>query len=177
MLLKAKSRLFVFIHYLKLEPCAEPTVQNCVPCGTNMIPYPLSTSSNCGDPMYYSFYCDTTTGQVSFTAPSETYRVSGIDPNTQKFFIQVKDGRSLRLNQSLPFHLTSPRNSSSNVSSKITNDVEIAWDPPPEPVCNLTADCLNWQHSSCKSASDGKRRCLCAVSFRWDGTNLNCTQG
>ncbi|KAM3745120.1 hypothetical protein ACB098_06G101900 [Castanea mollissima] len=119
----------------------EPTVRNCVPCGTNMIPYPLSTSSNCGDPMYYSFDCNTTTGQVSFKAPSGTYRVSGIDPNTQKFFIQVKDGRSLRLNQSLPFNLT-----------KITNDVEIAWDPPLEPICNLTADCEDWPHSSCKSA-------------------------
>ncbi|XP_065618706.1 lysine-specific demethylase JMJ25 [Quercus suber] len=139
----------------------ESTARNCVPCGTNMIPYPLSTSSNCGDPMYYSFDCDTTTGQVSFKAPSGTYRVSGIDPNKQKFFIQVKGGRSLRLNQSLPFNLTSPRNSSSNVSSKITNDVEIAWDPPLEPICNLTADCLDWQHSSCKSASDGKRRCFC----------------
>ncbi|KAF3973129.1 hypothetical protein CMV_003415 [Castanea mollissima] len=143
----------------------EPTVRNCVPCGTNMIPYPLSTSSNCGDPMYYSFDCNTTTGQVSFKAPSGTYRVSGIDPNTQKFFIQVKDGRSLRLNQSLPFNLT-----------KITNDVEIAWDPPLEPICNLTADCEDWPHSSCKSASDGKRRCLCTVSFQWDGTNLNCTR-
>ncbi|XP_030930943.1 G-type lectin S-receptor-like serine/threonine-protein kinase At4g03230 [Quercus lobata] len=154
----------------------EPTARNCVPCGTNMIPYPLSTSSNCADPMYYSFDCNTTTGQVSFKAPSGTYRVSGIDPNTQKFFIQVEDGRSLRLNQSLPFNLTSPRNSSSNVSSNITNDVEIAWDPPLEPICNLTADCLDWQHSSCKSASDGKKRCLCTVSFRWDGTNLSCTQ-
>ncbi|KAM4093281.1 hypothetical protein ACB094_06G103500 [Castanea mollissima] len=143
----------------------EPTVRNCVPCGTNMIPYPLSTSSNCGDPMYYSFDCNITTGQVSFKAPSGTYRVSGIDPNTQKFFIQVKDGRSLRLNKSLPFNLT-----------KITNDVEIAWDPPLEPICNLTADCEDWPHSSCKSASDGKRRCLCTVSFQWDGTNLNCTR-
>uniref|UniRef100_A0A7N2R958 non-specific serine/threonine protein kinase n=2 Tax=Quercus lobata TaxID=97700 RepID=A0A7N2R958_QUELO len=126
--------------------------------------------------MYYSFDCNTTTGQVSFKAPNGTYRVSGIDPNTQKFFIQVKDGRSLRLNQSLPFNLTGPRNSSSNVSSNITNDAEIAWDPPLEPICNLTADCLDWQHSSCKSASDGKRRCLCTVSFRWDGTNLSCTK-
>uniref|UniRef100_A0A2N9H967 Protein kinase domain-containing protein n=1 Tax=Fagus sylvatica TaxID=28930 RepID=A0A2N9H967_FAGSY len=44
----------------------EQTVRNCKPCGTNMIPYPLSTSSNCGDPMYFSFYCNTTSGQVSF---------------------------------------------------------------------------------------------------------------
>ncbi|XP_030930946.1 G-type lectin S-receptor-like serine/threonine-protein kinase At4g03230 [Quercus lobata] len=81
----------------------EPTVQNCEPCGTNMIPYPLSTSSNCGDPMYFSFNCNTTSGQVSFKALSGTYRVTSIDQNTSKFFIQVKDVGNLRLNQSLPF--------------------------------------------------------------------------
>ncbi|XP_030929143.1 G-type lectin S-receptor-like serine/threonine-protein kinase At4g03230 [Quercus lobata] len=153
----------------------EPTVQNCKPCGTNMIPYPLSTSSNCGDPMYFSFNCNTS-GQVSFKAPSGTYRVSSINQNTSKFFIQVKDVGSLRLNQSLPFNLTTPRNSSSNVSSRVTDDVEIVWEPPLEPICNLSADCWDWPHSTCKSAIDGKRRCLCTKSFQWDGTNLSCTQ-
>ncbi|XP_030928795.1 G-type lectin S-receptor-like serine/threonine-protein kinase At4g03230 isoform X2 [Quercus lobata] len=153
----------------------EPTVQNCEPCGTNMIPYPLSTSSNCGDPMYFSFNCNTS-GQVSFKAPSGTYRVTNIDQNTSKFFIQVKDVGSLRLNQSLPFNLTTPRNSSSNVSSRVTDDVEIVWEPPLEPLCNLSADCKDWPHSTCKSAIDGKRRCLCTKSFRWDGTKLSCTQ-
>ncbi|KAL4639388.1 hypothetical protein ACB092_03G213900 [Castanea dentata] len=153
----------------------EPTVQNCEPCGTNMIPYPLSTSSNCGDPMYFSFNCNTS-GQVSFKAPSGTYRVTNIDQNTSKFFIQVKDVGSLRLNQSLPFNLTTPRNSSSNVSSRVTDDVEIVWEPPLEPICNLSADCNDWPHSTCKSAIDGKKRCLCTKSFRWDGTKLSCTQ-
>ncbi|KAK4577413.1 hypothetical protein RGQ29_027778 [Quercus rubra] len=148
----------------------ELTVQNCEPCGTNIIPYPLSTSSNCGDPMYFSFNCNTTSGQVSFKAPSGTYRV------TNKFFIQVKDVGSLRLNQSLPFNLTTPRNSSSNASSRVTDDVEIVWEPPLEPLCNLSANCKDWPHSTCKSAIDGKRRCLCTKSFRWDGTKLSCTQ-
>ncbi|XP_050248112.1 G-type lectin S-receptor-like serine/threonine-protein kinase At4g03230 isoform X2 [Quercus robur] len=154
----------------------EPTVQNCEPCGTNMIPYPLSTSSNCGDPMYFSFNCNTTSGQVSFNAPSGTYRVTSIDQNTTKFFIQVKDVGSLRLNQSLPFNQTTPRNSSSNVSSRVRDDVEIVWEPPLEPLCNLSADCKDWPHSTCKSAIDGKRRCLCTKSFGWDGTKLSCTQ-
>ena len=73
-----------------------------------MIPYPLSTSSNCGDPMHFSFNCNTTSGQVSFKALSGTYRVTSIDQNKSKFFIQVKDVDSLRLNQSLPFNLTTP---------------------------------------------------------------------
>ncbi|XP_023900533.1 G-type lectin S-receptor-like serine/threonine-protein kinase At4g03230 isoform X1 [Quercus suber] len=154
----------------------EPTVQNCKPCGTNMIPYPLSTSSNCGDPMYFSFNCSTTSGQVSFKAPSGTYRVTSIDQNRTKFFIQVKDVGSLRLNQSLPFNQTTPRNSSSNVLSRVTDDVEIVWEPPLEPICNLSTDCKDWPHSTCKSASHGKRKCLCTKSFRWDGTKLSCTQ-
>ncbi|XP_050248131.1 G-type lectin S-receptor-like serine/threonine-protein kinase At4g03230 isoform X19 [Quercus robur] len=154
----------------------EPTVQNCKPCGTNTIPYPLSTSSNCGDPMYFSFNCNTTSGQVSFKAPSGTYRVTSIDQNTAKFLIQVKDVGSLRLNQSLPFNQTNPRNSSSIVLSRVTDDVEIVWEPPLEPICNLSTDCKDWPHSTCKSASDGKRRCLCTKSFQWDGANLSCTQ-
>ena len=169
--------MFEFIHYLKLDISAEPTVQNCEPCGTNMIPYPLSTSSNCGDPMYFSFNCNTTTGQVSFKAPSGTYRVTSIDQNKTKFFIQVKDVGSLRLNQSLPFNQTTPRNSSSNVLSRVTDDVEIVWEPPLEPICNFSTHCKDWPHSTCKSAIDGKRRCLCTKSFRWDGTKLSCTQG
>uniref|UniRef100_A0A2N9F3E9 Protein kinase domain-containing protein n=1 Tax=Fagus sylvatica TaxID=28930 RepID=A0A2N9F3E9_FAGSY len=155
----------------------ETTVKNCEPCGTNLIPYPLSTSSNCGDPMYFSFNCNTTLGLVSFKAPSGTYRVTGIDPNTRMFLIQVKDGRSPQLNQSLPFNLTSPRNSSSKNSSEVTDDVEIVWEPPLEPTCNLPADCKDWPHSTCKSARDGKRRCLCNISFQWDGAKLNCTKG
>ena len=174
---KPKPDLFVFIHYLKLDCFAETTVKNCEPCGTNLIPYPLSTSSNCGDPMYFSFDCSTTLGLVSFKAPSGTYRVTGIDPNTRTFLIQVKDGRSPQLNQSLPFNLTSPRNSSSKNSSEVTDDVEIVWEPPLEPTCNLPADCKDWPHSTCKSARDGKRRCLCNISFQWDGTKLNCTKG
>jgi hypothetical protein len=170
--------LFVIIHhYLKLDSFAEQTVRNCKPCGTNMIPYPLSTSSNCGDPMYFSFDCDTTSGQVSFKAPRGTYRVTGIDPNTRMFLIQVKGGGNPWLNQSLPFNLTSPRNSSSKISSEVTDDVEIVWEPPLEPICNLPADCKDWPYSTCKSARDGKRRCLCNISFQWDGTKLNCTKG
>ena len=174
---KPKSDLFVFIHYLKLDCFAETTVKNCEPCGTNLISYPLSISSNCGDPMYFRFDCNTTIGLVSFKAPSGTYRVTGIDPNTQMSLIQVKDGRSPQLNQSLPFNLTSPRNSSSKNSSEVTGDVEIVWEPPLEPTCNLPADCKDWPHSTCKSARDGKRRCLCTISFQWDGAKSNCTKG
>ncbi|XP_057516324.1 G-type lectin S-receptor-like serine/threonine-protein kinase At4g03230 isoform X2 [Amaranthus tricolor] len=40
------------------------TSRGCHPCGTNSIPYPLSTSSDCGDPSYFNFRCNKKTGQA-----------------------------------------------------------------------------------------------------------------
>ena len=144
-----------------------------------MVPYdPLTTGPSCGDhPNYLSFNCNTTSRQVSFMAPSGTYRVSSIDPYTRTFLIQVNDKGNLRLNHSLPFDLTSPRNFSSELSSEVTDEVEVAWEPPLEPIYNSSANCNDWSHSTCKSARDGKRRCLCTFSYRWDGTMLKCRKG
>ena len=52
-------------------------------------------------------------------APSGTYRVASIDPYTRTFLIQVNDKGNLRLNHSLPFDLTSPRNFSSEISAEV----------------------------------------------------------
>ncbi|KAM1218326.1 hypothetical protein ACFX2G_046533 [Malus domestica] len=38
----------------------ESTVRDCKPCGTTIIPYPLSTRLDCGDPMYSRFKCNVT---------------------------------------------------------------------------------------------------------------------
>ena len=62
-------------------------------------------------------------------------------------------------------------------SSEVTDEVEIAWEPPLEPICNSSANCNDWSHSSCKSARDGKRRCLCTFCYRWDGAMLKCRKG
>ncbi|GLT71513.1 hypothetical protein SLA2020_435270 [Shorea laevis] len=63
--------------------------------------------------MYFSFDCDTSTGQVSFNASNGTYRVVIIDPSTQKFVIQDQlagNGKNSTgippLNKSLPFNAT-----------------------------------------------------------------------
>ena len=69
-------------------------------------------------------------------APSGTYRVSSIDPDTRTFLIQVNDKGNLLLNRWLPFDLSNPRNFSSELSSEVTDEVEIAWEPPQEPICN-----------------------------------------
>lgn len=147
-----------------------------------MIPYPLSTSPNCGDPMYFSFHCDTSTGQLRFNATSSDYRVDSIFPSEKKFVIQVMISNTdyrridrnldLRLNHSLPFSVKYVN----YLSSEITG-VEISWEPPPEPTCISTADCKDWPLSTCNAAKDGKKRCHCAPNFPWDVSNLNCTQG
>jgi hypothetical protein len=64
-------------YYSKLYTFAESTVWNCDPCGTNLILFPLSTGPNFGDPIHFSFYYNTSTGQT-FKTPSGTYRVTNI---------------------------------------------------------------------------------------------------
>jgi hypothetical protein len=92
---------------------AESTVRSCEPCGTNLIPFRLSTGPNIGDPIHFSLYCNTWTGQVSFKTPTGTYRVANIYPSTRKFGIKVKyagyDRISrgiLQLNKPMPFDVT-----------------------------------------------------------------------
>lgn len=147
-----------------------------------MIPYPPSTRPNCGDPMYLSFECNNSTGQLSFKSPTGTYQVNGIYPSEQKFVIEVKhadnsDARNLEilwLDQSLPFVNISFLKDLGKINSNIRG-VEVSWKPPPEPMCNSPADCKDWPNSTCNATTDGNMRCLCLPNFVWDASNLNCT--
>jgi hypothetical protein len=167
-------------YYSKFYTFAESTVRNCDPCGTNLIPYPLSTGPNCGDRMYFSFDCNSSTSQVSFKAPSSTYRVASIDPSTQTFVIQVNVGFERNssgtqlLNDLMPFNELS--NDSGKFSSSVEAEIKISWQTPLEPSCNSSGDCKEWPNSTCNVTRDGKR-CLCTGNFQWDGSNLNCTKG
>jgi hypothetical protein len=58
---------------------AESKAKNCEPRGKNVIPYPLGNGSNCGDPMYLSFYCDISTGKISFKTHNGTYNFTTIN--------------------------------------------------------------------------------------------------
>ena len=81
----------------------EPTTRNCETCGSNMIPYPLSNGSKCGDPNSHvlHFECDTTTAQVWFKVPGGAYRVILA---SLTFEIQLKDAHcsSRSLNNKIP---------------------------------------------------------------------------
>ncbi|KAG2717143.1 hypothetical protein I3760_03G159600 [Carya illinoinensis] len=156
------------------------TARDCEPCGTNIIPYPLSTRPDCGDPMYFSFDCNNSTGQVSFR-PSNSpgaYRIERMDRSIRTFVIQVNaenltvagiSGGNLWLNSSLPFHVTRWLSS---------DEVEISWNPPSlEPTCISSSDCMAWKHSTCKARRDGdQERCFCNPNFQWDALNLNCVK-
>ncbi|RVW18001.1 G-type lectin S-receptor-like serine/threonine-protein kinase [Vitis vinifera] len=164
----------------------KPTVRNCETCGSNMIPYPLSSGSKCGDSTYFNFECNSTTGQVQFKVPGGAYRVTSINPETLTFVIQLKEAdcssRSLIPPLNLPFHLTDvckevgTDNFGSEMSLKNSIEVEISWDPPLEPVCTSSADCKDWPNSTC-GTRDGTRRCFCNENFKWNSSSLNCTQG
>ncbi|KAM1545039.1 hypothetical protein ACFX10_045426 [Malus domestica] len=102
----------------------ESTVRDCKPCGTTIIPYPLSTRLGCGDPLYSRFKCNNFTGQVNFVGPDETlFRVISINSSTLRFFIQAFQTENVdkcdrlnrggygQINTSTPFN-TSPNTSS-----------------------------------------------------------------
>ncbi|KAM1130889.1 hypothetical protein ACFX19_046185 [Malus domestica] len=171
----------------------ESTVRDCKPCGTTIIPYPLSTRLGCGDSMYFRFKCNDSTGQVSFVGLDDTlFRVISINSSTQRFFIQGFHTENVdncdprnraanwQINPSFPFKVISPCNadlgnfSSEVLSSRGPNVMAMGWELPMEPTCTTPADCRDWPHSICNPARDRKKRCLCKTNFRWDG--LNCTQ-
>ncbi|MBA0798966.1 hypothetical protein Gohar_009511 [Gossypium harknessii] len=155
----------------------ESTRRSCETCGTNLIPYPLSTGPKCGDAMYLNFHCNISSGEVTFDVPIGTYRVTSISPETRKFIIQTNDANDckagnsgddlFRFKQPSPFHVTSRCNA---------DEVEIGWDPPLEPTCSSPTDCKDWPNSTCNGTSNGKKRCLCNTNFQWDNLSVNCTE-
>lgn len=157
---------------LKYNVCVEPTAKTCIPCGTTMIPYPLSTGPDCGDPMYLKLNCDNSTGDLSFMMPRHNLSVISINSDAQNLIIQTDD-TNLCDDKDQRDQLDPPFNVTSWCYGK--DGIEVSWLPPLEPLCNDTTDCNNWPHSSCNVTSDGKRRCLCDANYHWH--ELNCAEG
>ncbi|MED6149198.1 hypothetical protein PIB30_060183 [Stylosanthes scabra] len=154
----------------------EATPRSCEPCGTNIVPYPLSTGPNCGDPSYFTFSCNSSTGELSFipTTTSGGYKVVSIDADSRKFVIQVSSVDSYcsvqrRNDKTLQIHF--PFNVANECLTE--DELEVTWLPPPEPLCNESEDCKGWTHSTCQQIQNVKR-CLCNSNYRWDNASLNC---
>jgi hypothetical protein len=89
----------------------------CPPCGTQQVPYPLSTNPTCGD-KNYNIICNTTTNTLLFPSLNNTYTITSISPSIQRLTISpsplipntcvtadyVYEG--VQLNSSLPFNIT-----------------------------------------------------------------------
>ncbi|XVF44496.1 hypothetical protein PTKIN_Ptkin02bG0128100 [Pterospermum kingtungense] len=162
--------------------------RTCETCGTNIIPYPLSTGPSCGDPNYLNFKCQngTDTGEISFKASGRTYRVTSMNSETQRLSIQfdncsrVRDSpqKLLKLPGSSPFFVSSSCNSTwDDFEGKWFYEVQIGWKTPLQPICNSSEDCQDWPNSFCNVEADGKNRyCTCSPSFQWDPKD-GCIQG
>nr|GLL34808.1 uncharacterized protein LOC109155677 [Ipomoea trifida] len=170
-------------------PDIELTRRDCRPCGLNMIPYPLSAQPGCGDPLYYSFSCNQSTGDLSFQTLNASYPViSDISLINRSFVIEVPveisnscntrnraDGVIL-LNSSLPFNVKNwCYNDTGHLLSQGKNSIEISWNPPSEPTCSASTDCEDWPNSICNYTEQGQGRCLCKSGFKWDALSLNCS--
>ncbi|MCO5570255.1 hypothetical protein L7F22_023974 [Adiantum nelumboides] len=98
-------------------PSAGLALRTCPDCGSLKVPYPLSTSSSCGDPRY-KLTCNTDEEKLYLEALSGSYPVISIHTELQRLVIsppplvsgQCKSRdfptQGLLLNQSLPFNIT-----------------------------------------------------------------------
>lgn len=159
--------------------CAASTAKSCAPCGTYVIPYPLSTEPNCGDPMYSKFNCDYTKGQVSFMmSGGKSYRVTWIDEGARKFYIQTNDSDSDHCDSSSSYQSYKPSSPFNVTNWCFKDEIEVTWLPAPQPTCNKSRDCNHWLHSTCTpSNTEGVRRCLCNSNYLWNTSSYSCIQG
>ncbi|XP_028786524.1 wall-associated receptor kinase-like 20 [Neltuma alba] len=99
-----------------LLSCAAGTPRRCRNCGSNPVPYPLSTGPDCGHPMY-SMKC--TKGKLWFDDLSgSSYMIKSINPVTRRIIIRPASispwtcvsgdfrNEGIQLNKALPFKMT-----------------------------------------------------------------------
>lgn len=93
----------------------------CAPCGSTVVPYPLSTTDGCGDPAY-KVRCAANTSTLFFEALNGTsYPITSISPAAQRLVVSpapflsqgtcvsvgAPAARGVDLNSSLPFNVSS----------------------------------------------------------------------
>ncbi|WJX38336.1 hypothetical protein P8452_26009 [Trifolium repens] len=113
------TTLLLLTSSLLLLSCATHviSVTPCPPCGNTTVPFPLSTTPTCGDPLY-KIQC-TTSGSLLFNTVNNSYPIQSINPKTQRIIIQPasiipktctttdKIHQGIILNNTLPFNITS----------------------------------------------------------------------
>ncbi|KAM0016342.1 putative wall-associated receptor kinase, galacturonan-binding domain-containing protein [Helianthus debilis subsp. tardiflorus] len=110
----------LFVVSLFLMTFAHPSLSTngCPKCGTMRVPYPLSTSENCGNPKY-KLHCNTTTGLEFISAEQVYYTITSIDSKARRLVLrpplidqgtcQSSDLRvgGFRLEDDSPFNISS----------------------------------------------------------------------
>ncbi|KAK9186547.1 hypothetical protein WN944_017935 [Citrus x changshan-huyou] len=108
--------LLLVVSLLAYAGCALSAIR-CPNCGTTPVPYPLSTSSSCGD-QDYKIRCDSS-GNLHFDTLNNSYPITAINPSSQRLVIKPSSllpntcitsdlmSQGVRLNDSLPFNITS----------------------------------------------------------------------
>ncbi|KAM7262834.1 hypothetical protein ACFE04_000517 [Oxalis oulophora] len=142
--------------------------KTCPNCGSVEVPYPLSTSSNCGDPAY-TLHCDPHSKKLYFDALNgSSYLVLRIEASFRHMVIQPSPWLSekcvtqdmvasegLRLNQSLPYNVTS-----SNTIFLFNCSPRLFVSP-----LNCTPASLCHQYLERSGYVDSKRAVQCATSI------------
>ncbi|KAL5972923.1 hypothetical protein ACLOJK_039729 [Asimina triloba] len=122
--------------------------RRCEICGTYIVPYPLSTGSNCGDPAYKCFYCNESTGQLYFQPRNgPSYEITGINRKARTFTIKLEGidlcwAQSLKrsaiyLDNSSRFHATS-NNTVLLLNCSLTADNSLALN------CSASSPCHSY---------------------------------
>ncbi|KAF3775962.1 Wall-associated receptor kinase-like 20 [Nymphaea thermarum] len=63
--------------------------KQCQVCGSTVVPYPMSTAPDCGDPNY-SIFCNSSSGQLYFSSINGIrYPISKINPAAQKLVVRL----------------------------------------------------------------------------------------
>ncbi|KAH9766848.1 protein kinase domain-containing protein [Citrus sinensis] len=108
--------LLLVVSLITYAGCALSAIR-CPNCGTTPVPYPLSTSSSCGD-QDYKIRCDSS-GNLHFDTLNNSYPITAINPSSQRLVIKPSSllpntcitsdlmSQGIRLNDSLPFNITS----------------------------------------------------------------------
>ncbi|XP_057476521.1 wall-associated receptor kinase-like 20 [Actinidia eriantha] len=148
------------------------SVTRCPDCGTTQVPYPLSTGPNCGD-QSYKIQCNA--GALKFDTLNNTYPITAITPETQRFVIQPASflpnacvtadlpTLGIRLNASLPFTITS-----SNTIMYLNCTPRLLNSPLN---CSAASVCHSYVNGTGEAAACGREPICCTFRAGWS-TNL-----
>uniref|UniRef100_A0A803P615 Wall-associated receptor kinase galacturonan-binding domain-containing protein n=1 Tax=Cannabis sativa TaxID=3483 RepID=A0A803P615_CANSA len=108
--------LFTAVLILTLIIDSATSIEQCPNCGNKTVPYPLSTTSTCGD-QSYKIRCET--GTLIFDTLNNSYPITSISASAQRLVIAPSQllpstcvtsdisHQGIQLNSSLPFNVTS----------------------------------------------------------------------